>query len=280
MPRRPARTPSRPRPLARPNPPANPPLLAVARSIASALALALGLALAAPSPTGAAAPDPTRNGAPAMSVPAAAPLLLDYFDAYLRDQDIESFRLNVTARYTEGTLARLARAPSSRARRAAILALGLVGSIEANAAVARALRDEDATVRDLANNALWAIWFRADSPANNATLEEVHDLNNRGRHAEADALATRLIGHAPGFAEAYNQRAIARFFRGRFADSAADCRRTLERNPYHIGALAGLGQCYLRLDRRDEALATFRRALKLQPFSDGLKETVAALEGK
>jgi len=269
MPRRPARTPSRPRP----NPPANPPLLAVARSIASALAL--GLALAAPSPTGAAAPDPTRNGAPAMSVPAAAPLLLDYFDAYLRDQDIESFRLNVTARYTEGTLARLARAPSSRARRAAILALGLVGSIEVNAAVARALRDEDATVRDLASNALWTIWFRADSPENNATLEEVHNLNNRGRHAEADALATRLIGRAPGFAEAF-----ARFFRGRFADSAADCRRTLERNPYHIGALAGLGQCYLRLDRRDEALATFRRALKLQPFSDGLKETVAALEGK
>ena len=274
MPRRPARTRSRPRPLARPKPPANRARLAVAWSIASALALA-----AAPPPV-AAAPDPTRNGVPPMSVPAAAPLLLDYFEAYLRDQDIESFRLNVTARYTEGTLARLARAPSPRARRAAILALGLVGSIEVNAAVARALRDEDGPVRDLANNALWAIWFRADSPENNATLEEVHDLNNRGQHVEADALATRLIGRAPGFAEAYNQRAISRFFRGRFADSAADCRRALERNPYHIGALAGLGQCYLRLDRRDEALATFRRALKLQPFSEGLRETVAALEGK
>ena len=282
MPRRPARTRPRPRPrpIARPNPPARPPYPAFARSAASALALALAsaLALAATPPPAAAAPDPTRNGAPTMSVPAAAPLLLDYFDAYLRDQDIEAFRLNVMARYTEGTLARLARSPSPRGRRAAVLALGLVGSFEVNAAVARALRDEDATVRDLANNALWAIWFRADSAANNATLEEVHDLNNRGRHAEAEALATRLIERAPKFAEAYNQRAISRFFRGRFADSAADCRRALERNPYHIGALAGLGQCYLRLDRRDEALATFRRALKLQPFSEGLRETVQALE--
>ena len=280
MPRHPARTRSRPSPTARPKPPANSPRLAVARSIASAITLALALTLATPTAPVAAAPDPTRNGAPAMSVPAAAPLLLDYFDAYLRDQDIDAFRLNVTARYTEGSLARLARSPSSRARRAAILALGLVGSIEVNAAVAKGLRDEDGTVRDLANNALWAIWFRADSPENNATLEEVHDLNNRGRHAEADALATRLIARAPGFAEAYNQRAISRFFRGRFADSAADCRRALERNPYHIGALAGLGQCHLRLDRRDDALATFRRALKLQPFSEGLRETVAALEGK
>ena len=241
--------------------------------------MALAWLLVLTVPPADAALDPARHGDPAMPVSDAAPLLLDYFDAYLRDQDIEAFRLNVTTRYTEGTLARLARSPSAKVRRAAVLGLGLVGGFEVNAAVARGMRDADETVRDLAHNALWAIWFRADSPENNATLEAVHDLNNRRRFEDAEALASRLIVRAPTFAEAYNQRAIARFLLGRFAESAADCRRTLERNPYHVGALSGLGQCYLRLDRRDEALVTFRRALKLQPFSQGLRETVATLEG-
>jgi len=278
MPRRPARKrPSlraMPRPLPRPN--ARTPGRPAALAVACAVALAIGPAIIPP--RAAASLDPTRHGAPAMPEPDAGPLLVHYFEAYLGDQDIEAFRLNVLTRYNEGSLSRLARSPSPRARRAAVLALGLVGSFETNTAVARALRDPDATVRNLANSALWAIWFRADSAENNATLEEVHDLNNRRRFDEAEALATRLIAGAPRFAEAHNQRAIARFFRGQFAASEADCRRTLELNPYHIGALAGLGQCYLRLDRRDEALATFRRALKLQPFSEGLRETVAALE--
>ena len=105
-----------------------------------------------------------------------------------------------------------------------------------NATVARALKDVDPRVRYLAENALWAIWFRADSPANNATLESVAELISRRRFDEAIVLATELIGRAPGFAEAYNQRAIAEFFLGRYAESAEDCKRAIERNRFHTGA--------------------------------------------
>ena len=268
---RPARTPSR-RPM-RPLPGhgrgRGPILLWVLASL-----LVAGV-IPPPAPAG---PGPVRSGAPSMSAPAAPPFLLTSFETYLREQDLEAFRRDVSARYTEGTLARLTESPEVRARRAATLALGLIGSYQVNATVARGLRDEDGVVRDLAKAALWSIWFRADTPANNAMLEQVRDLINRRLYAEAEDLAARLIGRAPTFAEAYNQRAIARFLSNRFADSSADCRRTLDRNPYHIGALGGLGQCYLKLDRREEALATFRRALKLQPFEDGLREAVAALE--
>ncbi len=213
-----------------------------------------------------------------MLEPHTAALLVDYFDAFLREQDIEAFRQSVTARYTEGTLARLAQSGGTKARRAAVLALGLVGSFGTNATVAARLRDPDPVVRDLAVNALWAIWFRADTPENNASLEQVRDLIGRERAREAVEQATRLIARSPEFAEAYNQRAIALFFLGQYAESAADCRRALRRNPYHIGALAGLGRCYLQMDRRDDALATFRRALELQPYDAGLRETIVSLE--
>lgn len=215
-----------------------------------------------------------------MLEPHTASLLVDYFETFLRDKDIEAFHRSVTARYTEGTLGRLARSEGVRARRAAILALGLIGGFNSNETVARALKDTDLTVRNLAQNALWAIWFRADSPENNANLEQVRDLIGRERFREALDLASRLVAHAPGFAEAHNQRAIALFFLERITESAEACRQTLNRNPYHIGALAGLGQCYLKLDRREDALATFRRALKVQPFSENLKQTVDMLEAE
>ncbi len=245
---------------------------------AAGLALIAALLPMAPAPAPADAP--ARLGARPMLEPHTAALLVDYFDQFLRDQDIDAFKRSVMARYNEGSLERLATSGGTKARRAAVLALGLVGTFDANAAVAGRLGDDDPVVRDLAVNALWAIWYRADTPENNAALEEVRDLIVRERPDEAIARATALIARAPGFAEAYNQRAIAYFFLGRHAESAADCRRALERNPYHIGALAGLGRCYLSLERPADALVTFRRALELQPFDDGLRQTVAALEAE
>jgi hypothetical protein len=138
----------------------------------------------------------------------------------------------------------------------------------------------DPTVRSLAGTALWAIWFRADTPENNEALERVRDLINRGKLDQAVATATQLIDRAPRFAEAYNQRAIAHFYQGHYEESAADCHRVLERNPYHFGALSGLAGCQLRLDQRRDALETFRRALKLRPFDDSLRDAVASLESE
>jgi tetratricopeptide (TPR) repeat protein len=214
-----------------------------------------------------------------MLEPHTASLLVDYYESFLKDQDIDTFRQNVATRYTGGTLGRLLQSGTPQARRAAVLALGLIGGFEMNATVAKALRDDDPAVRSLAQSALWAIWFRADSPENNATLEQIRELNGRSRFREAEALATRLIANAPRFAEAYNQRAIAICWQGRFAESAEDCQRVLERNPYHIGALSGMGQCFLKLGRRRDALESYRRALKLQPHADDLRELVERLEG-
>lgn len=249
---------------------------ATALGIAVPIALALATASLLPGPTHAS----PRDGAVSMLEPHTASLLVDYFETFLRDRDIEAFQRSVMVRYQEGTLERLAKTGGVKARRAAILALGLVGSFRVNETVAKGLKDSDPTVRDLAHSALWAIWFRADTLENNAKLQQIADLNGRKRYVEAVSLATELIAHAPNFAEAYNQRAIAYFSREMFAESALDCRRVLERNPYHVGALGGLGQCYLRLDRRRDALATFRRHLKVQPFNPGLREMIETLEAE
>jgi tetratricopeptide (TPR) repeat protein len=253
----------------------------LARTLLAALLIlfAPGFATAPPSAqAGVSSDSPRRNGAPGMLEPRTGSLLVDYYETYLRDHDIEAFRLHVSARYMEGTLARLIDSPNPQDRRAAVLALGLFGSFSANAAVAKALRDSDPTVRSLADNALWAIWFRADSPENNATLERVGRLISQQRFEDAVSLASKLIERAPRFAEAYNQRAIAEYYLGRFKESADDCRLVLERNPYHVGALAGLAKCQIRSGQREPAIETLRRSSKLQPFNEDLKQWISALE--
>jgi tetratricopeptide (TPR) repeat protein len=209
-------------------------------------------------------------------------LLVAYFQRLLDDRDLAAFQDRVAARYTEGALGRiLAESPSATARRAAVVALGQQGRFEpSNAVLGRALRDSDAVVRRLAEDALWSIWFRAGTPEHNRTLQEVAHLIGRGQMTRAETLANHLIRIAPDFAEAYNQRAILYFHQGRFGDSAADCQRVLSRNPYHFGALSGLAQCLLRLDHPADALKTLHRALKLQPYNDGLRENIKLLEAQ
>ncbi len=154
--------------------------------------------------------DSLHNGASGMLEPRTGSLLVQFYETFLRDQDIEAFRRHVSARYSEGTLARLVESGPMQAPRAAVLSLGLFGGLENNATLARTLRrrrhrPEPGRSRTLGHLA------PADTPENNATLERVRDLITRRLLDQAIELATRLVERAPGFAEAYNQRAIGRF---------------------------------------------------------------------
>lgn len=220
----------------------------------------------------------TRNGAPGMSTSQSGSLLVGYYEQFLRDQDVGRFREDVCARYTEATLGRLIQSSDINDRRASVLALGLIGGFGANAEVGRALRDTDPTVRNLAENALWAIWFRADSQENNDRLEKIRGLIGREQYTAALSQATKLIADAPNFAEAYNQRALAYFLMGLPEQSSADCKAVLQRNPFHFGAIGGLGQCQLMMKQKADALETFRLGVKIQPFNRAFHQKVSALE--
>jgi tetratricopeptide (TPR) repeat protein len=209
-------------------------------------------------------------------------LLVDYFKTFLGDRDLDAFRNRVVARYNEGTLGRiLSVSDDVSARRAAVLSLGLTGSFaQSNAVLGKALCDDDIAVRSMAEDALWAIWFRADTAEHNQLLDQVRFNISREQLEQAEVLVTGLITVAPNFAEAYNQRAIVYFHQGRFDESAADCERVLKRNPYHFGAISGMAECQIQLKRPHDALNTMRRALKLQPHHTALRKRIRNLEAE
>jgi tetratricopeptide (TPR) repeat protein len=209
-------------------------------------------------------------------------LLVEYFNQLPErgskqkaEAALEVFKRRVGERYGEGTLLRLLASGDARTRRAAVLSLGLLGSMAANEELAARLQDEDAGVRQGAVDALWTLWFRGDTEENNRELQRL------GRLRDADkALAglDTLIKKAPNFAEAYNQRAILSFRRKQYERSIADCEKVLELNPYHFGAQAGMAQSYLQLRKHRAALKAFRAALRINPHLEGVAETVRALE--
>src|SRR5437867_8764044 len=115
------------------------------------------------------------------------PLLLDYYLGLPERRPGESstkwaprfrhalkqFKQEVGKRYGEATLERLLWTATPEVRQAAVLALGLVGTMAANESLAAMLHDEDEQVQQLANDALWAVWFRGDSPELHRQLQEL-----------------------------------------------------------------------------------------------------------
>jgi len=205
------------------------------------------------------------------------PLLCRLYQQYLDDQDPADFIAKASQSYTPGTLRRLAEHESRQVRRSAILAIGFLGDYQENPIMGRALHDEDRTVRMLAENGIRNVWTRAGNDEERQALEAVIHLNSTRQFEEAAEQATQLVESAPWFAEAWNQRAIARFALDQFAESIRDCHQALEINPYHFAAAAGMGRAYLELGNPVSALESFRRALRLNPDLEGVRAQVTRL---
>jgi tetratricopeptide (TPR) repeat protein len=206
------------------------------------------------------------------------PVLRELYEQFLADEDAAAFVHRVGRRYNAATLERLARRGARLDRRAAVLALGYLADYNSNSALGRALNDSDRGVRLLAENAIRSVWVRAGDEGQRREINAIIALNTAAHYEEAYERASRLLDRAPWFAEAWNQRAIAGYCIERYEHSIQDCHQALELNPYHFGAAAGMGQCYLKLGGQSLALEAFRRALRLNPNLEGVRANVTYLE--
>lgn len=205
------------------------------------------------------------------------PLLLTLYTQYLDDQDSVAFTRGAAAHYTPGTLERLAGDLRREIRRAAVLALGFLGDYGANHTLGLALLDPDRSVRLLADNGIREVWCRAGQRQQRRQLALCKRLNEARQYDRAADNAARLIDEAPWFAEAWHQRAAARFHLGRYADAVRDFHETLELNPYHFVAAASMGRAQVELNDLVSALESFRRALRLNPDLEGVRIQVVRL---
>jgi tetratricopeptide (TPR) repeat protein len=143
----------------------------------------------------------------------------------------------------------------------------------------RALKGtQDAVDASLIAGQIWDIWIANDNP-------EYFELMVSGiRHMNTNALNlalddfNRLIAIAPNYAEAWNKRATIYYLLQDFAASAKDIDKTLELEPFHFGALSGLGLVRLGEGRYLEARNAFQTVLEIYPTMLGVKQNLEQLE--
>lgn len=206
------------------------------------------------------------------------PALCYAYQRFLAEEDTAGFVATVGQQYTIGTLERLAEAGGRMTRRSAVLALTFLGDYASNAVMGRRMSDSDRGVRVLAENGIRELWMRDGSIEDRQRLSALIRANRADRFRHVIREATRLLDVSPTFAEALNQRAIARFHLKHYRRSAEDCRQVLEMNPYHFAAAVGMANCYLELNNAVAALDSFRRALRVNPGLEAVRTQVHFLE--
>jgi tetratricopeptide (TPR) repeat protein len=130
----------------------------------------------------------------------------------------------------------------------------------------------------LIQRAIWQVWLEAKTDKGDRLMalgiEEMHlgDLPQALHHFNY------LVEQAPELAEGWNKRATILFMMGDYAGSVRDIQKTLALEPRHWGALSGLGQINMRLERVDEAIQAFEEAVAINPHLLGTKERIKQLK--
>jgi tetratricopeptide (TPR) repeat protein len=206
------------------------------------------------------------------------PSLIRAYQIYLTDEDTAQFIKTIANKYSFETLARLADSPDALVRRAAVLAIGLLGDLESIHVLGPLLADIDRRVRLVTDDAIKSIWLRAAEPRARIQLERLLVHIEANRMEQAKEVADELIDAYPELPEGYCRRALVHFNLGNVFEAISDCRHCLRLNPFSYMAHVGLGQCLLEQDEPHEALAAFREALSIYPDLDTVLIQVKRLE--
>ncbi|MHC4443414.1 MAG: tetratricopeptide repeat protein [Planctomycetota bacterium] len=160
----------------------------------------------------------------------------------------------------------------------ALTCLSLTGTMANSADISRFLHHGDDRIAELAEEAMWAVWFRAGDEHTNESLEQAIKLINDDKIDRAIELLNSIIHQDPAFAEAYNQRAIAYYLKGDYLKAIDDCKEALRLNEYHFCAMADLGHGYASLGQLEQALEAYRGSLQLHPRQKSIQQTIQVIE--
>jgi tetratricopeptide (TPR) repeat protein len=114
---------------------------------------------------------------------------------------------------------------------------------------------------------VWRFWLDLAPDARiRALVDEAMRRREAWDLAGAQELLDEAVSAAPGFAEAWNQRAFVRFLRDDLDGAEADIHAVLALEPRHFGALSGLFHVLMRQGRSEAAIASLERAVKIHPW--------------
>lgn len=125
---------------------------------------------------------------------------------------------------------------------------------------------------------VWQIWSESGSDTINLLMGWTSEAIRKKDFATASDLLDHVITLKPDYVEGWNRRATVYFLQSDFGRSLSDIERTLQLEPRHFGALAGLGAILQKTDQDRQALKTWYRILEIYPANEQAQKAVIDLE--
>lgn len=122
-----------------------------------------------------------------------------------------------------------------------------------------------------------AIWSKSGSDTIDLLVEWAGDAANNKEYGKALDFLDNVVRLKPDYAEGWNKRATVHFLNKDYGQSIADVERTLELEPRHFGALAGLSVMLLDYNEDARALEFMKRAFEINPSLEHLKKRIETL---
>jgi len=128
--------------------------------------------------------------------------------------------------------------------------------------------------------AIERVWLQSGSDTADLLMSRALNATRQREFKLAEELLDKIVIIEPEWAEAWNQRATARFRAEDINGAVADLGQALALEPRHFGALSGLGYILYRAGFDRRALDVMRRALAINPKQDDVRKLVEELTQK
>ena len=203
--------------------------------------------------------------------------LVAAYRRYLNTADSPQYAGEVNRYYSTATLLTILFRGDIEMRRAASMALGMLGDHTAIDFLGRALADADRGVRLAADDSFRALLIRDAAPWHHQQLLKVMHLNDGGEHAAALSPTMILADQAPSYAEAHHQLAVC--WQGLDDNDAAEAAfcSCLWHCRYHYPAWQGLARCKLTEGDNAGAIHALERALEICPDLESARAQIRAI---
>ncbi len=123
-------------------------------------------------------------------------------------------------------------------------------------------------------NRIWESWNNSESASINLLMQWSQEAMDKQKFPVALDFLDQVVVLKPTFAEGWNRRATLHFMMNNYAKSMADIEKTLQLEPRHFGALAGMGHIFLALENKELALRAYERALDVYPMMRAVQKQV------
>ena len=135
----------------------------------------------------------------------------------------------------------------------------------------------EAIASDIAED-IRSAWLDSGSANVDLMMQWAQEAIDAGKNDAALDWLDQVVTLKPDFAEGWNRRATLHFMMNNYSKAMVDIEKTLALEPRHFGALSGMGMIFLTYEKKELALAAYRKALEIYPMMRDVQQTVGGLE--